>query len=361
MIKVLVVDDDKLARKGIISLIHEGQYNMQVIGDVQNGRAALNFLEKEKADLVFADIDMPEITGLELMQICKEKYPDMQFVVLTFYEEFQYVQQALRLGAIDYISKFRMESENCEELLNRIRVTLERRIKNSKKITVRPVPEAKKEDLTEEQWKNLVRGWKQMHWVYDEDNYHRLLENIKGQLIPLRKLEHLIISLIQTIEVEMGRESTFIPIFEEVTEAFTWLDEWRRELFDWACEQESLDKMPICILKVIDYIRNNINLSLHTEMVGGLVGMSRSYFSVNFKKLTGRTYHDFVQKERMKCAKRLLKNTDKEIGAIAAEVGYEDVNYFNRIFAEEERCTPSGFRKKCYEISEHNSKQLSNL
>lgn len=355
MIKVLVVDDDKLARKGIISLIHEGQYNMQVIGDVQNGRAALTFLDNEKVDLVFADIDMPEMTGLELMQVCKEKYPDMQFVVLTFYEEFQYVQQALRLGAIDYISKFRIESEDCEELLNRIRITVEGGIKNNKKVTKNKVSE-EKEALTEEQWKTLVRGWKQMYWVYDEDNYQRLLENIKEQTIPLRKLEHLIISLIQTIETEIGRESTVIPIFEEIPEAIKWLTEWRRELFSWTCEQESFDKMPICIIKAIDYIRKNINISLHTEAVGGLVGMSRSYFSVNFKKLTGRTYHDFVQKERMKCAKWLLINTEKEIGTIAADVGYEDANYFNRIFVEDAGCTPVSFRKNCYKSSEHFSK-----
>ncbi|NMA65678.1 MAG: response regulator [Clostridiaceae bacterium] len=107
MIKVLVVDDDKLARKGIISLIHEGNYNMQVVGDVQNGRVALEFLEKEMVDLIFVDIDMPEMTGLELMHICKERFPKIKFVVLTFYEEFNYIQQALRLGALDYISKLR--------------------------------------------------------------------------------------------------------------------------------------------------------------------------------------------------------------------------------------------------------------
>ena len=88
MIRVLIVDDDKLARKGLISLLPWGDYDMKVIGDVQNGRAALEFLEQQDVDLVFVDIDMPEMTGLELIEICKEKHPQLQFVILTFYEDF---------------------------------------------------------------------------------------------------------------------------------------------------------------------------------------------------------------------------------------------------------------------------------
>ena len=65
MIKVLIVDDDKLARKGIISLLHWEKHQMVVVGDVQNGKEALKFLNEQEADLIFVDIDMPEM-GLHL-------------------------------------------------------------------------------------------------------------------------------------------------------------------------------------------------------------------------------------------------------------------------------------------------------
>jgi len=87
MIKVLIVDDDKLARKGIISIMPWDKYNMKIIGDVQNGRVALEFLQKHQADIMFVDIDMPELGGIELMEECRKKFPEVQFVVLTFYEE----------------------------------------------------------------------------------------------------------------------------------------------------------------------------------------------------------------------------------------------------------------------------------
>ncbi len=58
---VLIVDDDKLARKGLIAVIDWEQYGLCVVGDVQNGKKALEFLENHPVDLVFTDIDMPAI------------------------------------------------------------------------------------------------------------------------------------------------------------------------------------------------------------------------------------------------------------------------------------------------------------
>ena len=102
--KVLVVDDDKLARKGLISIMDWKKYGFEVVGDVQNGRKALEFLKDNEVDIVFTDIDMPEIDGIELMKMCKKEYPEVKFVVFSMYEDFRYAQSALRLGALDYIS-----------------------------------------------------------------------------------------------------------------------------------------------------------------------------------------------------------------------------------------------------------------
>ena len=102
---VLIVDDDKLARKGLIAIMDWEKYGFKVAGDVQNGRKALEFLRTHPVDIVFTDIDMPEIDGLELMQMCKEEFPDIKFVIFSVYENFSYAQTAIRMGALDYISK----------------------------------------------------------------------------------------------------------------------------------------------------------------------------------------------------------------------------------------------------------------
>ncbi|EFM12520.1 two component transcriptional regulator, AraC family [Paenibacillus curdlanolyticus YK9] len=120
MIKVLIVDDDKLVRKGLISAMPWQDFNMQVVGEASNGEKALAFLEDNEVDLLLTDIAMPVMTGMELMKIVRTRYPLMHVVVLTFHKDFEHIQEALRLGAIDYIAKVQLEKEQFEVVLGRI-------------------------------------------------------------------------------------------------------------------------------------------------------------------------------------------------------------------------------------------------
>lgn len=117
---VLIVDDDKLARKGLVAIMDWKKYGFEVVGDVQNGRKALEFIRNHPVDIVFTDIDMPEIDGLELMQMCGEEFPEIKFVILSVYENFSYAQTAIRMGALDYISKISFSPEECGTILERV-------------------------------------------------------------------------------------------------------------------------------------------------------------------------------------------------------------------------------------------------
>ncbi len=120
MIQVLIVDDDKLVRKGLISSMPWQQYGMEVAGEANNGENALIFMENHRVDLLVTDLSMPVMSGIELMGIVREKYPHTQIVVLTMHQDFEYVQDALRLGALDYIAKIQLEQEQFEAVLSRI-------------------------------------------------------------------------------------------------------------------------------------------------------------------------------------------------------------------------------------------------
>ncbi|MGZ9585474.1 response regulator transcription factor [Paenibacillus marinisediminis] len=120
MIKVLVVDDDKLVRKGLISMMPWQDFNMQVVGEANNGEKALELLEAQEVDLLLTDLAMPVMSGIELMRIVRKRYPEIHIVVLTLHQDFEYIQEALRIGAIDYIAKVELEKEQLEEVLGRI-------------------------------------------------------------------------------------------------------------------------------------------------------------------------------------------------------------------------------------------------
>lgn len=120
MLNVLIVDDDKLVRRGLISAMPWAEFGFEVAGEARNGEKALEFLETREVDVLLTDLAMPVMSGLELMREVRVRYPRMFIVVLTLHQDFSYIQEALRLGAIDYIAKVQLEEERFEEVLERI-------------------------------------------------------------------------------------------------------------------------------------------------------------------------------------------------------------------------------------------------
>lgn len=121
MLKILIVDDDMLTRKGIQMLMPWEKHQMSVVGEASNGKEALSFLEQHPdVDLALVDLDMPVMNGTVFIREASQIYPKLSFVVLTVHTEFEYVQQILRLGAIDYIAKTQFDQENFDQILERI-------------------------------------------------------------------------------------------------------------------------------------------------------------------------------------------------------------------------------------------------
>lgn len=171
---VLIVDDDKLARKGLVAIMDWKKYGFEVVGDVQNGRKALEFLRNHPVDIVFTDIDMPEIDGLELMQMCGEEFPEIKFVILSVYESFSYAQTAIRMGALDYISKISFSPEECGTILERVRAKYMQTCRDGH------AEEEKQEKVEEEKVEELNRRWMHTRWIFSEKEFEDLCQMEKG-------------------------------------------------------------------------------------------------------------------------------------------------------------------------------------
>lgn len=102
--KVLIVDDEMLIRQGIINYIDWEKEGYQIIGEAANGEEALALLEKERPDIIITDIVMPEMDGIELVKIAKEKNPAVNIIILSSFENFDYVRTTFQHGIADYIS-----------------------------------------------------------------------------------------------------------------------------------------------------------------------------------------------------------------------------------------------------------------
>jgi len=120
MIRALIVDDEKLVRKGLIVTMPWDEYQIEIVGEVGNGRAALEYMQENQVDLLFSDLSMPIMDGFELMKEVRSLYPQTRIVVLTCHQDFDFIQETLRLGAIDYIVKTQLDKGSVEEVLERI-------------------------------------------------------------------------------------------------------------------------------------------------------------------------------------------------------------------------------------------------
>ena len=114
MIRVYVVDDEKLVRRGIIGLIDWEKYDMEVVGDSGSSEEALRFLGEKGADILFSDLEMSGLSGIPFLQQVRQSFPGLQLVVLTMHQEFELIQQALRIGILDYITKAQIDEENVD-------------------------------------------------------------------------------------------------------------------------------------------------------------------------------------------------------------------------------------------------------
>jgi two-component system response regulator YesN len=118
MIRILIVDDEILVRIGLKTIIPMGDDSFEVIGEASNGREALEILETAPCDIVLTDIRMPEIDGLELLKQIRQRWPHIRSLILSNHSDFAYVQQALRLGADEYIIKLEIDPS---ELMDKLR------------------------------------------------------------------------------------------------------------------------------------------------------------------------------------------------------------------------------------------------
>jgi len=103
--KVLIADDDILIRKGLKSMIKWEEFDCVVCAEAQNGEEGLKLALNLKPDIIITDIKMPNMDGIEMVGMIKEELPDSIIIIITAYREFEYAQEAIKVGAFDFILK----------------------------------------------------------------------------------------------------------------------------------------------------------------------------------------------------------------------------------------------------------------
>jgi DNA-binding NarL/FixJ family response regulator len=121
-IKVMIVDDHTIVREGLKQLVSLEE-DIEVVAEARNGLECLQLIDSVRPDLIFMDVRMPGINGIEATRLVCQKYPEIKVVMLTIYDDDHYVTEAVQAGAKGYIIK----KINRDDLVKVIRHVVEDR------------------------------------------------------------------------------------------------------------------------------------------------------------------------------------------------------------------------------------------
>lgn len=368
---VILVDDENCARTLLGERIGKIA-DVEVTASVTNGMSAQKYLREHVVDMIFTDVNMPLMDGLELAAFAQVFVPSCPVVIISGYEEFAYARKAIQYGVKEYLLKpvtfgqivetvdkccKEVDKKRAEFLLPQYNVyeELEQQLYrsfvkgeatdgwvlelesllNKKGIVVRiellGACEKKKEELSLI-YKNILcdalTGQTVLRLGYSSEKYEYLI-------IPKSDVEH---RNMKVIPEYLDRILETPVKWTEICEITTVQDlvaltknsmaEEKNEQIEAACRymQENLDKM------------------ITRDEVASAVWLSPSYFSHLFKLTMGIGYNEYLTNLRIKQAKQmLLRNVS--VSDIAVSVGFRDARYFSNIFQNKTGFTPSEYRR----------------
>ena len=125
MYRVMIIDDEMSARRLLQASIDWKSLNMELVGEAASGIEAINTIDELRPDIVFVDINMPFMNGIEFTQVATERYTDLVIIILTGFDDFEYARQCVRLPVVEYMLKPFVRQE-VTEVLTKIKENLDK-------------------------------------------------------------------------------------------------------------------------------------------------------------------------------------------------------------------------------------------
>lgn len=340
MIKALIVDDESLVRKGLRLMFPWDKHGIEIVGETATGEKAMQFIRANPVQLLMTDITMPGMSGIELIREALDYDPSMKAVILTCHQDFDYVQEALRLGAIDYIVKTQLEELDLDRTLERI-VRAVRRDEAG-----RSVP--RKEPLSDPSIVGDAAAG--ITWLADDARYAALAKAVlacregaaeDGLDAVLRKaLKGWRRSLPEFDWAAYGEPPSGAGAAER------WLQGVRKAAGVWLRRPGYSEDVLAAILRAADRIAERPGGVQKQEEISAAVNLSKSYFSKSFRDITRMTFVHYQQAMSVHTARDLLETTNHPVYWIAEQCGFTDQRHFSKLFKEQTGMLPSDYRQR---------------
>ena len=340
MIDVVVVDDDVNVRRGLQKVVKWEELGARLAMVCKNGQEVVEYLRSHVADVVISDVKMPLMDGLMLSKYISETSPDTVVILLSAYQEFGLLQEALEYGVRRYILK----------PINKEKVKLLSEI-------VLDVSEEKeqKQKLTNLMYNSDFSGM--VKKAFFEKNLtvldsvltlNKHFKKTKSNLV--REYYVFIFNILNEFAHEINQEhllgETFVGDFNKcVSEAefkSFLLDNYEKIMRSSGASVGQKEKVSAEEIK--NYIDAHFaEKGFSTFDLSKKFNLSASYLSTQFKKSEGSTIVDYITRKKIDKACSLIRETSLSIKYIASLVGYEDIQYFSKVFKNIMNMSPSDY------------------
>jgi len=388
-VNILIADDERVIREGIKRTIRSiyPDYCVHVAASTEE---AVKIMEEQSIHIVLTDILMPGMNGLEFMRISKRRYPYVKWVVISAHSEFAYAQEAVRLGARDYLLK-PIGKSKLLEIISDLVLEIEQ---DQKLIKDEDRLKSSLKYLREGVFQRLASGFNLgnldiSQLIEDHQCFYLILLQIDAGDKNIR-IEHFIVEnvLTELIErdgrgfvVSYDRQSLLglITLREDARlESFledgrTYLKQYLKTNFQMiqsglsydintvpqivtslreALNSQVLDLAPAkgsgekAIDIALQYVKEHYYEDLTLEKIASVVFLNPVYFSQLFKQKTGLGYKEYVTSLRLEQAKLLLVNSKLKVAEIAERIGYQDMRHFTQMFRKRFLLTPTEYRQQ---------------
>lgn len=327
MYRVLIVDDEPWSREVVKALGRWEALGFEIAGEAEDGNSGLARIEELKPDLVVTDMRMPGLDGPLLLKAMNERYPDVRIIVVSGYDDFVYLKQAVTSRAIDYLLK-PIDPEELNAALARCANELSKRFEYA----VFEEPESR------ESYLRIRQRLKDCLLALDVNGVNVSLDKLDDAMLARTGQELVLIVEQFAAENDIrlkdvwerggraydGTVDSLRYIYREVLEAATALRRNRGRLD---------------LSEVVRFLESHYRDNVTLETAAGYFHVSKEHLSRAFKAHTGTNMTDYITRLKLDEAKRLIEE-GLPIKQAAESTGFTDIAYFYRVFKKHVGTTP---------------------
>ncbi len=383
--RILIADDEKLVRFSLRSILEEiwesGMAGGSLILEEASSGSELVFkVNSFRPHLVFADIRMPGMSGLEAIEKCVSDHPDIKWIILSGFSEFEYARKALTLKVMDYLLKPVGPDEVRISLGKAIAdLTEDRIVRNSifeKKMLSLTSNLSSPEfdpyfseqmffsgflielnrqiedddlrlrrkvvhDLTE-RWSNGFQDFSAAFVSLEDGRASVILRNRLEDGIVDSEIDFLSANFPEHTCYPAGMYSNVADLISELIEKSGELDP---EIIAETIKHSNIE-YSILARRAAEYAETHFSESIGVAQAADYLGVTPNYLSTVFKRDRGVSFTNFITGLRMDKATILLTRPGTTVRDAAYNLGYQSGRHFARIFRDHHGCSPSDYIKR---------------